>query len=114
MRTQSDKKSARHLLGGGWEEIPMMFVEELDSFLFPLDRITAVSSIPRNFAADFVSRGGEWFEPDVVQRGFPGSQEIGSARGIDAGGLLDGDFGHRRCLLSSFYWHGPVLSLKSI
>jgi len=91
-----------------------MFSDELDTSLFPLHRIAAVSSIPRNFAADFVSCGGEGFEPDVVQRGFPGSQEVGPALGIDAGGLLDGDLGHCRRLLSSFYSHGSLLSLELI
>jgi hypothetical protein len=91
-----------------------MFSDELDMSLFPLDRITAVRPMPRYFTADFVSLVGEGFEPDVIQRGFPGSQEIGLAFGIDARGLSDGHFDNGRRFRWFFESHGLLLSLKLI
>lgn len=91
-----------------------MFSDELDAFLFPLHRITAVSSIPRDITADLVSLVGEGFEPEVIQCGFPGSQEIGPAPGIDTRGLLGGDLDQRLRLTRIFSLHKPLLSLKLI
>ncbi len=102
------------MLGGGREEIPVVVIDKLDSSLFPLNCIATVSSISRDFTADFVFCRGVRFELHLIQRGFSGSQEIGAALRIGFGGFSNGDFRQHSRLFPFFGWHKPLLSLNLI